>query len=492
MFYIKNLFVVATVALSVDAITIPNADQKSKIEKACTIEVPANLQFQNLTKLSSRTNYFPPSLAERQSLDTETCEPAHLTVASRHGSRYDGLSDDIKLVLNFVKENKANFSDEHLELFGDYVSPGEEGNDKLLIERGMYESAGLGNRLREELQNSKILKDGYNAEHVQLMTGYKSRAAMTLDSIAHHLYCGQYQSLTGTLTNGYQPLHIEAFPEKADYVTHLHKICKKYVTFSKFARGYVEDDVLELGKTPTKYMEDLKNLNNKTYTRIATKIQKKFNEKSKGNITISSTLVPSIITACAEDIQINSTSGRWCSLLDEEDVAWYNLIEDASDYYLWGYHNETVVGNKELGAIILQNVVTNIEDPKYKVNVIGGHRETILPLMVVLGINEDKKVPDFFSDNALETCKNRKWRNELMSPMLFNIEFIVHECKGEEDKKIEVRVNEEQVILPACDDVFCSYNKFKEYYNKYLSLNWPEKCGIDSDMKVPIPPAPMK
>eukprot|EP00122_Pirum_gemmata_P009789 Pgem_evm1s9036 len=279
MFYIKNLFVVATVALSVDAITIPNGYKKSKIETSCTVTVPALLQFQNLTKLSSRTNYFPPAAAERQSLDT--CEPSHLTILSRHGSRYDGLSDDIKFVLNFVKENKANFSDEHLKLFGDYFSPGEEGNDKLLIERGMYEAAGLGNRLREEFQDSKILKDGYNPEHVRLITGYKSRAAMTLDSIAHNLYCGQSQSLTGVFTNGFQPIHVEAFPKEADYINHLHKICKKYVTFAEFARGYVEDDVLEPGKTPTKYMEDLKNLNNKTYTRIATKIQKKFNEKSK-------------------------------------------------------------------------------------------------------------------------------------------------------------------------------------------------------------------
>lgn len=95
------------------------------------------------------------------------------------------------------------------------------------------------------------------------------------------------------------------------------------------------------------------------------------------------------------------------------------------------------------------------------------HSEAVLPLLSLLGINEDGLV---LTHSNFEQVQERKYRVSKMSPFSANVGFLLMECEAVPLKRVMTLVQEKPVQLPQCDRIDCDWDKFKMIYKVTYNL----------------------
>lgn len=108
-----------------------------------------------------------------------------------------------------------------------------------------------------------------------------------------------------------------------------------------------------------------------------------------------------------------------------------------------------------------------------------GHTDTIIPLYTAFGLFNDSQ--KLLADNYLMN-KNRTFRTSLIGPFSANLGFGLYKCDTTMAYVIRLFVNEEPVVIPACEQTSCLFSEFETYYHHLANCNVKQICEINTNM----------
>ena len=118
-----------------------------------------------------------------------------------------------------------------------------------------------------------------------------------------------------------------------------------------------------------------------------------------------------------------------------------------------------------------------------------GHAETLAPLYAALGLFNDTS--PLLSTNY-DQMKHRKFKSSRILPFSANIALILYDCNngvGSEKSEpsedmfvVRVYVNEEPVLIPACNDYVCRYKDVRDSYKHHVDhCDFQSTCSLKND-----------
>lgn len=116
-------------------------------------------------------------------------------------------------------------------------------------------------------------------------------------------------------------------------------------------------------------------------------------------------------------------------------------------------------------ANLLQNIINSADSTltssMRSINLRYGHDSALLPLIVLMEIN------DFGKEwNNIEDISANGWHDYLMVPMAANIQIVFYRKSANDDILVKVLLNEEEVILPVGHIIgpYYNWNLLRDYY----------------------------
>ncbi|TMW59187.1 hypothetical protein Poli38472_007332 [Pythium oligandrum] len=204
--------------------------------------------------------------------------------------------------------------------------------------------------------------------------------------------------------------------------------------------------------------------------------------RAKLNLPASADLnigdVQTAYSACSFDLALNDRYDNWCSLMTEEMVKEVEFGEDLETFYEESHGYKI---NYEIASVLLKDIHQNIMDLiDRKSSVVGNfrfaHGETTMPLLTLLGFVDKTRLT---ADMPPREIDARKFRTSRLALFMANIEFRLYKKRGSAAKYAQVRVNEQPMKVPGCDDSICDLKKFEIIYKKALtSYNFDKECAI--------------
>ena len=115
-----------------------------------------------------------------------------------------------------------------------------------------------------------------------------------------------------------------------------------------------------------------------------------------------------------------------------------------------------------------------------------GHAETLAPLYASLGLFNDSA--PLLATNY-DQMKQRKFKSSQILPFSANIALVLYDCNNglgsqtspasEDNFVLRVFVNEQDVIIPACNDYVCRYQDVRDSYKHHVDhCNFESSCSL--------------
>ena len=101
------------------------------------------------------------------------------------------------------------------------------------------------------------------------------------------------------------------------------------------------------------------------------------------------------------------------------------------------------------------------------------HTDTILPLYTAFGLFNDSN--KLLAENYNKQT-NRMFRTSLIAPFSASLGIGLYQCNTSMEFMVKMFVNEESVVIPACERNICSYTSFKNHYGKLSNCNFEKIC----------------
>jgi len=224
---------------------------------------------------------------------------------------------------------------------------------------------------------------------------------------------------------------------------------------------------------------------------VTERIMKKLGvDNHKWNITTNDVTV--MWELCTFEVAILGVEDQFCALFkdDEDAIEVMNYIADLTDYWKKGYGYE--INYKIACPLIIsfdqaiQSVVDYWEMNNNNNNVVGvtlrfAHAETIFPFVSLLGLFKDNFT--LLANSTAEQIANRLWRGSIIAPFVGNVALVLYKCSSMKESQerakykwlVKLLHNEQELIIPGCDSVYCLLSTFRRIYNDALT-----RCDLNA------------
>ncbi|KAK3098576.1 hypothetical protein FSP39_020868 [Pinctada imbricata] len=404
---------------------------------------------------ASKTGYFWTHPAKQFILNqfndlhynNSTCKAIQLNFISRHAARYTGADDmdSFTLLQNKIKSSYKNTNYSFIQSWvNDYPTTKESSVTKLGIEEMNY----LGEKFGYALLD--LLRSKLNT--VKLRCSHSQRTNTSAQAF--------FKGLSKAVNNS-NVLHV--LPAVDDRVTHFYKGCSNYESKVEYNKTYMHE-MYDFQKTPT-----FMNMVNGIADRL-------------GMLHIlTADDAKMMYLLCATEVAIRNRS-EWCTLQTDSDREILEYENDLEDYYLRLYGHPVTAA---MTCPLVQDVFRSLDHALYRsksnqtypvVDARFGHSPTIGALLAALGLFKD--VHPLTAKNY-QTMKHRLFFDSSVIPFSANVAFILYECGHGTPKTnfLKLYVNEEPVVIPACNSVTCEYSVVRRYYSDMVDkCDWNNVC----------------
>lgn len=427
-------------------------------------------------KLGSKTPYQKRDITFE---GPKNCEPLHISMVLRHGTRFPSKKDVGKIDKMLKVVNEVFNSSTHVQKrIGDlrfpWKNPFSDSHDKLLAPSGEQEMYYIAKEMLKRFPS--LLSRPYHPQNFDFISTGTSRTTQSATAFAYGLFEGR-----GRLGPGlFQPVAVQSRDINNDPLLRFFDLCPKYLT------EVAENKTAFLHFQTFKHGEEMK-----------TVLQKVVSKMGIPSGVISEESVVGMYIACIFEVTIYDRENTWCQLFDEEDSLVLEYLFDLKHYWKRG-HGYPI--SYKIGCPLLENIVSSLknetdstsEEKKYGAFMFA-HAETLQPLYALLGLFKDYE--DLRADNFLKQLE-RKYRTSFIVPFGANIAFVLYKCNEKDatsSKELEglnprsfivqVFVNEELIGLPCCDEqTECPLETFLQCFDSKpnISCNLSSLCSLES------------
>jgi multiple inositol-polyphosphate phosphatase/2,3-bisphosphoglycerate 3-phosphatase len=190
---------------------------------------------------------------------------------------------------------------------------------------------------------------------------------------------------------------------------------------------------------------------------------------------------------CSFEASLNKTDHHFCSLFNSHDLDAFEYVKDLSFYWTRSHGNPN---GTRLAAPLLRKILENLEQHAHfgdrafikepeVIHFMFGHAETLVPLLSLIGLYNHSD--HWKHDTPKESWSNRIFKSSQISPFSANIGLLLYHC----DDRPFVRVlhNEQEVIIPGCDEVMCPWNEFQTTFQHLMELDLEPHCQVVKGME---------
>ncbi|GMF35308.1 unnamed protein product [Phytophthora fragariaefolia] len=184
------------------------------------------------------------------------------------------------------------------------------------------------------------------------------------------------------------------------------------------------------------------------------------------------------------DIALYHHKHHWCSLMSMTFIHTLDYLDDLKEFYCIGAGYEI---NYEMAAVLLREIFDTMTARATGGSTLLGnfffaHAETTLPLITLMGFGDRTPLQSNATKDSIAT---RGFRTSTLSPFAANIEFRLFKRKSMgEEFYVQILVNEKEIAIPACGQVYCTLPELEEHWHYYLKVYDFEK---DSPSGLPGP-----
>lgn len=430
-------------------------------------------------KLASKTRYDHSGRQKRNvSFQTpKNCEPVHISMVLRHGTRYPS-QNDVKKIDKMLKAVNEALNSSTLQI-GELRLPWENlfshTNDKLLTSVGEEEMYNIAKELLRRF--SSLLSRPYAPQSFDFISTGTTRAAQSAMAFSFGLFEGQ-----GNLgSTRFQPVAILSRAKDNDPLLRFFDICQKYL------RRVVENETALHEYKSFKHGPEMR--------KVLYKVSNKMNVDSG---VLSEENIVGMYTACIFEVAIYERENTWCELFDEEDLSVLDYMSDLKHYWKRGYGYPITY---ESSCPLLERIITSLKNAtevSHEDRIYGAfmfsHGETLQPLYGLLDLFKDQE--ELRANNFLNQLE-RKFKTSYIAPFGANIAFVLYKCTegnntsedqteslGSHSFMIQVFVNEELIAVPCCGgQTECPLETFLHCFDN-KPCNLPFLCSVERPTEV--------
>lgn len=393
-----------------------------------------------------------------QSSIPEGCNPIHLNLVARHGTRsptikrmkeLDWLASHLEELVRDAKEKDLSSKKVPTWLQG-WKSPWRgklKGGE--LIHKGEEELYDFGIRLREKFPD--LFKEDYHPDVYTMKATQVPRTAASAVAFGMGLF-----SKKGSLGPGqHRAFAISSESRASDIMLRFHDCCENYKVFRKR-----QEPAVEKLKEP-----------------ILDEITAALVSRYGLNFTRQDTA--SLWFLCKQEASLLDITDQACGLFSHFEVALLEWTDDLELFILKGYGKSI---NYHMGVPLLKDVVQSMEqaieahEEKLapgsfeKARLRFAHAETVVPFTCLLGLFlEGSEFQKMQRDQPLELPPrpphSRNWQGSIVAPFAGNNMLVLYSCPTNPSSKYFVRVlhNEHPIPMPGCNNSdFCPFEEFKK------------------------------
>ncbi|XP_042461276.1 multiple inositol polyphosphate phosphatase 1-like [Zingiber officinale] len=419
------------------------------------------------------------------------CEPVHLNLVARHGTRsptkkrikeLDGLAIRLEAL---VTDAKQILEEDVLQkiptwLWG-WQSPWKgRGKGGELISKGEVELYQLGVRIRDRFPT--LFGEEYHPDTYHIRATQVPRASASAVAFGMGMFSGK-----GSLGPGqHRAFSIVSESRASDLHLRFYDTCETYKKYRK-------------NKEP-----EVEKMKEPVIDQIVSSLISRY------HLNFTNQDVKSLWFLCKQEASLLDITNQACSLFNPSEVSLLEWTDDLEVFMLKGY-GESV--NYRMGLPLLEDVVQSMEktinsekemasgSPE-KARLRFAHAETVVPFTCLLGLFlEESEFKQIQREQPLSLPplppSIRNWKGSMIAPFAGNNMLALYKCSGNTSKNIVssgdqraeyfVRVfhNEIAVPLPGCGQKdFCQFKDFKEkIVNPHLVHDFNSVCTIK--MKLP-------
>ncbi|KAI4302436.1 hypothetical protein MLD38_038181 [Melastoma candidum] len=386
------------------------------------------------------------------------CNPIHLNLVSRHGTRaptkkrmreLDRLADHLEELVRGAEEMKLS-TDKVPGWLKGWSSPWKKkvkGGE--LIVKGEEELYDLGLRVRErfpELFSEEYHPDVYTVKATQV-----PRASASAVAFGVGLFSGK-----GTLGLGkHRAFAVTSESRASDIMLRFYDCCENYKDFRK-----KQEPAVDKLKEP---------ILNEITGALIKRYQLNFTRQDAASLWF----------LCKQEASLLDITNQACALFSKDEIALLEWTDDLEVFILKGYGKSL---NYRMGVPLLRDVLQSMEEAikAYEENYAPGsyekarlrfaHAETVVPFTCLLGLFlEGAEFEQIQVEKPLplppKPPKRRNWRGSSVAPFAGNNMLVLYSCPTSSSKKYFVQVlhNEHPIPMPGCNNTdFCSLEVFKE------------------------------
>ncbi|TMW59185.1 hypothetical protein Poli38472_007330 [Pythium oligandrum] len=401
---------------------------------------PRDPLFDLETTMASKTAFWDLRTDKRQVSVSSTPQVV------RHGTSYPNKSDmkDIQALLTKLQ----SFSNVPSWL-KDYKLPYDLSVEEMLSPSGFTDLQSFGMRTRKTLNSA--IPMSFSSDKFVLQHTYKSRTKFSAMAFASTFFDNALD-VTYDAHSGASDRLLRFFDECPRYLRDVFNDDNAVVEMTRFASRNLTDDIETL--------------------------------RAKLNLPVTAYLTASDVqmaySACAFGLALNKRRDNWCTLMTEKLVKDVEFGEDLESFCEESYVNPV---NYEIAAVLLKDIYQNMKDLiDRKSSVVGNfrfaHGETTMPLLTLLGLVDKTKLTADMQPSEVDA---RKFRTSRLALFIANIDFRLYRRKIGSPVAyfVQVRVNEQPVVVPGCEDSFCDIRTFESIFKTYLTtFNFDNYCTI--------------
>ncbi|KAH0457696.1 hypothetical protein IEQ34_013011 [Dendrobium chrysotoxum] len=425
----------------------------------------------------------------------EGCNPIHLNLVARHGTRsptkkrikeLDQLAIHLDELLNEAKRGEKSLPQKIPSWLSGWQSPWKgrlKGGE--LISKGEDELYHLALRIRKrfpELFNAEYHPDIFSIRATQVPRASASAVAFGI---------GLFQG-NGTLGPGmHRAFSVTSESRASDVSLRFYDTCETYKEYRKSQEPAVD-----------KFREPI-------LEEIAAELVKRY------QINFTKQDVASLWFLCKQEASLLDITDQACNLFTASEVELLEWTDDLELFLLKGYGKSI---NYHMGLPLLQDVVQSMEQAILakeenhkpgtfeKARLRFAHAETVVPFTCLLGIFlEGSEFEQIQRDEPLSLPPKpplpRIWRGSTVAPFGVNNMLVLYQCPGnashstsaskgyKSEYYVQVLHNEIPVPMPGCYNTdFCSFEVFKEsIVNPHLKHNFESVCTAQAKEEFPSP-----
>ncbi len=417
--------------------------------------------------LASKSPYPITSEYAEPLVPPRNCKLSQLHVIIRHGTRYPSKSDCVEFE-NLLRQFTQSNALEKLSWFKTWVNPYHLNMADLLYKQGELDLYALGKRVVNRYR-SLFEEVSYNPDRFEFRSSDAQRSSKSGSAFAIGLFEGN-----GSLTSAHvQPIYLCTIPSGEDTQLRMKFTCPAW---------------LELKQSDDKRFVELFQYASKRLSLTAQRMNTEF-----PSLNLNALQVEHLYRLCGFEVALFGNASTWCRLLNEDDIHALEYYVDMDEYYSYAFGNQL---NGLMACDLVTDIIRGIEaiasgNRPSKGSFHFGHSETIKFLATLLSLHQDDQ--PFLANSSATFIQNRKLRTSQMSPFAANIAFEIYTCSEDATKpilstnsvsKVRLLFNEKPMLIPGCNDLYCSWTRFQELLKDKINCDFKQICAFHLFHKV--------